>query len=578
MLAVAALFVFGAFFVSTETDADSPGEKVLFDMGNGETIWSDASGMGSIDDILRRSAADSGLDYISSAGKITINGITETTIGASSTGGSLSKSGTTGVKAVSHWVPFKWDTGSGEWVKITDISAPYAGESLAVGFYPDGIAPVETPEHQSSWTMIRGDSHQTGAQDAALSDEPAQAMWTAEIEGKGAYAAVLSAQGHVFVKYGASSAPAQSTVVCYTMEGEKVWEFTYPSVMYYELASPAIVGGYIYIPTSHGYIFKIPLVAGPGDNKENVTTLGNKPYSSLNIEERQGAMPNVAGTLTGTNFNNGPGSLVYDSGVIYVGACNGMMYCFDLDLNLIWSSQMGGAAYFFSHTVYDDYIFAGVLNGTLYIFNKVTGSIIDQELIYTRTVSGREFGSVQQISVFEEDGKYVLMFGVSDGRGMSSMIGGLGIYEFDGSSLSKRALIMEEFGLLPNYVLPVENEEFKGIYFTSSKGLFRMDTKGNYELLNDLFIAERAPMVLVNGDTIFLQSYTRGEPLYSLSLDGSIIGEYTPDSEVMDFAMTPPLIIDGWVFSGNDSGINVMYGQLDPYGGIADADTPLAYT
>ncbi|MCL2295660.1 MAG: iron chelate uptake ABC transporter family permease subunit, partial [Methanomassiliicoccaceae archaeon] len=578
VLFAVALLTISPLLVFSADAADSDSERVLFDMGNGDTVWSNVSGVGTIDDMFRRAASDCGLDYSSSGNTITVNGVTSTTIGAASAGGSLSKSGATGVKVTAKWVPFKWDSGSGKWTKISDISSPYAGGALALGFYPDGVAPVETPEHPTAWTMVRGDAEQRGAQDAVFIENKAETKWSGQFTGKGTYSAVLSAQGYVFVKYGASAPPANSVFVCYTMDGNEVWKFTYPSMVYFELATAAIIGDFVYIPTSNGYIFKIPLKDGPGNNNENVITLGNKPYSSLDMENRQGAMPNIAGPLTGYNFNNGPGSLVYDSGVIYCGACNGMMYCFDLNLNLIWSKQMEGAAYFFSHTVYEDYLFAGALNGTLYAFDKASGNIIDQVSVYTRTISGNQYGSVQQVSVFKENGKYVLMFGVSDGRGLSSMIGGIGIYEFDGSKLSKKTLITEEFGLVANYILPVDKGGFKGVYLTSSKGLFRIDLNGNYELMNEKFTSAKAPMVLVNGENIYLQDYPVDGSIYILSLDGKILRAYAPESEVKNFSMAPPLIMDGWVFSGNDSGLNVVYGAFPEYGGGEGADTPLIYT
>ena len=578
MVAVAALVIMSSLMFTVNTDAGGSSDKVLFDMGNGSTVWSDINGTGTIDDVLRKAASDSGFEYSSSSGKITLNGLTETTIGGAAAGGSLGSPGATGKKVTAKWTPFVWDSENGKWVKVTNINSAYPGGSLAIGFYSDGQVPTETPDHPKSWTMIRGDAHQTGAQDAVASEEKAELKWSSEIKNKGVYAAVLYAQDRIFVKHGASAPPASSTFVCYSMDGEMLWKIEFPSVMYYEITTPAIVGDNIYVPTSHGYILKIPLIEGPGENNENVTTFGNVKYNSLNTSDKVGAIPSVTAPLTGMKFNNGPGSLVYDSGVIYVGSCNGMIYCFDLDLNLIWSQQLGGCAYFFSHTVYNGYIFAGALDGKLYAIDKTNGKVIDNILVYTRTVSGREYGSVQQVAVFEEAGKYVLMFGVSDGRGLNSMIGGIGIYVFDGSKLSKRALIMDEFGLVPNYVLPIDNDEFRGVYFTGSKGLFRVDISGKTELINSDFNTQRAPMTLVNGDSIYIQSYTINEPIYVVSLDGRIKNAYTPNTAVTNFSMNPPLIIDGWLFSGNDSGLNVSYGSLPRYGGGNEGETPLIFT
>ncbi|MCL2510338.1 MAG: iron chelate uptake ABC transporter family permease subunit, partial [Methanomassiliicoccaceae archaeon] len=239
---------------------------------------------------------------------------------------------------------------------------------------------------------------------------------------------------------------------------------------------------------------------------------------------------------------------------------------------------MGGCGYFFSPTVYEDYVFAGALNGRLHAVDKSTGSLIDETKVYTTTVSGREYGLVQQPSVFKEDGKYVLMFGVSDGRGMSSKVGGIGIYEFDGNKFSKRELILDEFSLIANYVLPVENDEFKGVYFSSFKGLYRIDTNGNFDLLNDSILAVKAPMVLVNGDSIYIQGYAKNDNIYIMSLDGTIKKAYSPESDVINYSMSSPLVIDGWVFSGNDSGVNAIYGEFPTVGDADATETPLIFT
>jgi hypothetical protein len=372
-------------------------------------------------------------------------------------------------------------------VKIADISAAYTGGALAFGFFTAGQVPSETPEHRNSWTMIRGNAQQTGAQDTVIPEGmPAELKWIENPVIKGVYSAVLYAQGYVFIKFGPSAQPFESTFACYTVEGDKVWEFSFPAVNNFDICSSAIIGDYIYIPSSYGYIFKVPWKVGPGANNENVTTFGGKVINKLDINNREGALPNVTAPLTGWTFNNGPSSISYDSGVIYFGACNGMVYCYDLNLNLIWSYQTGGCGYFFAPTIYKDYLFIGALDGTLNVLDKKSGALIDKAVVYTKTMSSKTYGGVQQISVFEENSKMVLMFGVSDGRGLSAMTGGVGVYEFDGSKLTKRVLILEKFGLVSNCALPVENSGFKGIYFTGTKGLFRIDVNGNYELLNDM--------------------------------------------------------------------------------------------
>ena len=593
MMVAALLIVTPLMIISDNTgnaaNSSSSGEKVLFDMGNGDTIWSDISSMGTIDAVLRATANSNGLDYSSSGNTITVNEVTTKTIGAKASGGSLSKPGTTGKTETAGWIPYVWNTNDKQWAVVSDISLPYTGGYLALGFYPSGQVPTETPDNQSSWTMIMGDAQQSGAQSTTAvssSDGTAQLSWVGRISGLGGVdAAVLSAQGYIFVKYNAAKAPGNAAFVCYTQSGTKVWEFDYPCMVNYELSTPIIVGNYVYVPATYGYIFKVPLIAGPGANNQNVTTFNGTQYGSLDIANREGAMPSSTGSLSGITYNVGPGSLIYDSGAIYCQSCNGMVYCFDLNLNLLWSSQMGGCGYFFSPTVYDNYIFTGALNGSVYVFDKANGQLIDQASVYN--VNNR--GSVQAVSVFEDNGEYTLIFGMSDGNGMNSMVGGIGVYTFDGSKLTKKVLITGPFGLVANYCLPINTNSFTGVYFTSVNGIFSVDTNGNYKLLNDLqggAIPIKAPMLLINGNLIYIQGYSIGSPIYTALLDGTFQGEFalrgvkTADgtASILNYSMSPVLVIDGWIYSSNDSGINAIQGTFSSYAASSsDAGTPLIY-
>jgi len=199
--------------------------------------------------------------------------------------------------------------------------------------------------------------------------------------------------------------------------------------------------------------------------------------------------------------------------------------------------------------------------------------------VYTRTVNGKDYGSVLAVAAFENNGIYTLAFGVSDGRGLNVLVGGVAIYTFDGSKLSKRSLNTSAFGVVSNYVLPVTTESFEGIYVSASNGIFSVDLDGNYVLLNDKITTIRAPMVLVNGDSIYVQGYSINEPLYVLSLDGTIRSTFVaPKEGAANFSMAPALSMDGWVFLGNDSGVNAAYGTFQVYQGQnGSSGIPLIY-
>jgi len=568
-------------FSGLSSDADTTDDMLLWDMGNGKTEWINVkttSGTNSIDDVLKETSAGN-FNYDSSGITITINGKTDTTIGNDPPGtGSFTVSGYTGIKVTSAWKAYKW-TSSKEWVPVTDLSESYSGGHLALGFYPDGIVPNETPEYRTSWTMVRGDAEQTGAQETdRTSTEPATVKWT-ESRGKssGVLAAMTYVQNYVFVKFSTGSG-LDPVVQCYDIQsGDLKWEFKYPGMMNYETGTPIIIGDHIYVPAAEGYIFKMPWRTGPGvyDNVTgtyaDATTFNGDPFIRNDLEVRKDAIPLVTGaTLTGFEYNTGPGSLVYDSGVIYCMSSNGMAYCFDMDLNLIWSYQMGGHAYYISPTVYDDYVFTGALNGSLYALDKRTGECIDSKSVFVRTLYGSDYGSVSAVSVFKNGAAdYTLMFSISDGRGMSSTIGGLGIYEFEMKGtkmeLSRTAVITDVFGLTSNYLLPVDTPEFRGIYFAPTRGLFKVDLAGNYTLLNNSMYPVKAPLTLLNGQSIILSSYEPGKPIYEVGFNGEFKSIWTPSSTVRNYGMSPALFIGDQIFIGNDAGLIVGTGAFPVY-------------
>ena len=179
------------------------------------------------------------------------------------------------------------------------------------------------------------------------------------------------------------------------MDGTEVWTFHIPGIAYYETVTPVILGDYIYTTSCLGFIFKLPWRTGPGVDDSDVTIFGNAPYVRDDVIAKLGAIPYETGaTLTGKLYSTGPSSLIANSGSIYLNSSNGMTYCFDKDLNLIWSQQRYGHSYYISPTVYDNYVFTGALNGTLYVFDKRTGDNIASELVYERIIYGKPYGNV----------------------------------------------------------------------------------------------------------------------------------------------------------------------------------------
>jgi ABC-type Fe3+-siderophore transport system, permease component len=559
-----------------DTEAAAPDDMLLIDMGNGQTTWYDITTQTgeSISDVLKRVSESNGHTYSESTGTITLDEKTSTEVGGAATTpvGTFTESGRTGFTITSFWTAYEWSV-TGGWVEVSSLASAYTGGHLALGFYPSGVVPIETPEYRTAWTMIRGDAEQTGAQEATRTSEELIALlpeWThTNGNQSGVLAAITYAQDHVFVKYskGKTTSPA---VECYDLsDGGLIWRFDYPGINNYETATPVIAGDYIYIQSGLGYIFKFSWKAGPGPANMNVTTFNGVAFDIDDINDRVGAIPyETDAPLTGMTYSTGAGSLVFDSGAIYCLASNGMVYCLDMDLNLIWSYQMGGHTYYLSPTVYDDYVFAGALNGSLYVIDKKTGVCHDNKTIYTHTSSGGGLsGSVGATSVFENNNNLILMFSFSDGRGMSSTVGGIGICSFDTSTkkLGTPKITTGVFGLTPNYLLPIDTPEFTGVYFAPTKGLYKMDTAGTYTLLNNKIYSTKAPITLLNGKTIILTNYEPGKPLYEMGLDGKIISLWTPKTTIRQYGMSPALFIGNLILVGNDAGMFGGTGAFPAY-------------
>ena len=341
--------VFACMLLALPFAAAVPEEEstvpVLMDYGNGSTEWGEAPMTGTVSGAIEAAFPGTGFGW---TGEITVDGSGSVSTGGTASGGSYTEPGATGNVATASWKVYLWNGSAWE---ETSPSSQCNGP-VAIGLYPDGFVPTETPDHRTSWTMIRGDSSQTGAADAVFSStEPSSVKWT---DRGSAYAAMLHAGGYVFVKYGCGT-DLRASVVCYKLEtGDKVWEFTYPGISNYETGTPVIVGDMIYIPSALGYVFSFDWRVGPGTldaftgmySGDVVMTDAfgiPRTYTDGDVDEMVGAISNSTATLEGTTYNAGNTSIVYDRGALFFSNTNGMVYCLDTSLNLIWSYQTGGS-------------------------------------------------------------------------------------------------------------------------------------------------------------------------------------------------------------------------------------------
>ncbi|MDL2231848.1 iron chelate uptake ABC transporter family permease subunit, partial [Porphyromonadaceae bacterium OttesenSCG-928-L07] len=525
-----------------DVSADDSTVEVLFDMGNGETYWTSSVEV-TYETISSDAASNAGLSF-STVPVVEINGISSTTVEQKDyddadypnlkrvTGNGVGRSpfASSGADIQSSWNLYGWDNVASEWVllPISDIGDDCTHSAIAWGFYPNSVIPTETPENKRSWTMMRGDSASTGNQGSDPAVQEAELSWSKEYA-KGSdfvCATPLVAGDKVFIVAGGSSTSGVSISIlprlyCYDrITGDELWVHEYDIGAGYETASPALVNGYIYLPTTNGNIYKISTEDG------SVAMRLELPMS-----------PADGTTLTGSTYQTGAASMIYDSGVLYFGSSNGTIYCCNLNLEVLWMYQTTGCIYYNSPTVDGDRLYVGAYDGKLYSLDRFTGDDVNSVEVYQK-------GLVNSIIVVDD----TIIMPYSDGKGMNTLLGGIAAYNMDLTLKWKK----DDLGLVSNYMVKVDD----GVLVSSEKGIFRMDAAdGNKTLLNDSFGTVKAPMTLVNGDTLYIQQYKAGGSIFTMELDGTVTGEFKgmPSSR-SSYSMCTVVVIDGWIYSGNDKG------------------------
>lgn len=504
---------------------------MLFDMGNGLTTWYDVSS-GTMSEVI--TGALSGHDVDLSDG-ISVDGRKTVKIG----------------NTVSSWRYYVWDGGWKDSTASFDPSSEFTSGSFAIAFYPEGISPVETPEYRSAWTMIRGNAMSTGYQTSSEPTGDGKVEWSYSYGNSNYVCATILVEGpHAYVLAGGgyTSAMHNPTLYCYDrFTGEELWSFEYGRGAGYETATGAIIGDRIYIPATEGILYSIPLSGDPD---------GIKQLQIPKILDH---------TIIGSPYATGAASLVYDSGVLYFGSSNGYVYCVDLDLNVIWKSEIGGFGYYASPTVYDGVVYYGALDGVLYAFDQVTGDLIDsvQVCSYEETNSKGEvkkYGSANPVVIVGDQ----IMLSFSDGKGMNSVYGGVASYRMTSTGFVE-VFKTNDPGLSSSYVLPVETSDFKGVYGLNYHGLFRVSTDGKYEVLKEVDSKFKAPLVLINGDTLYASTYDLPGKILVFGLNGDVKGILDRPEDSDSYCMTAPVVIDGKIYNGTDGGAFAYSGLIAMY-------------
>jgi iron complex transport system permease protein len=563
---VALLAVVSVQAITDDSSADASDNKFLVDFGNGYTMWFELKSGETVADSIKNSLSATPLVF--SDDLTMIDNMSKVTIGGASTGGSITEPGMTGNTSVCEWHFFKLN--NGEWIECAGSDAA-DGSPLAVAYYPEGIIPVETPEYNSSWTTIQGDSWNSANQTTTIESEQTGEVWKyvpayGGEDPNGLYGGALVAREYAILKFGnAGKTSGLSATTAFNYKtGEKIWSFESLNKTM-DTTSALVVGQYVYIGSNNGHLYKFNWKEGPGEGNVNVTTIGGAKW-----DDEKAVVPSKTIDIEwqvsyGCTFT----SLVCDSGAIYVKAYNGMTYCFDLDLNLLWSYQMEGHNYYNTPTVFDGYVFAGCYDGTLYVMDQKTGELITKTPIYQSTDSrGLKWGSAATPQVFKnDDSTYTVIVTYSDGKGMSSEVSSMMILTFDGSELTAIKDFRRELNSTSAFVTRYETEDFKGVIAQFRGGLYKIDLTGDYELITDIVSGSNsthnAP-VLVNNSTIYVTTNSSLSPMRTIEYDLAT-GEYGVNNGIADYSMVNPVVINGYALICDDSGIYVFYSTYPEY-------------
>ena len=87
-----------------------------------------------------------------------------------------------------------------------------------------------------------------------------------------------------------------------------------------QMACPMIAGGKVYVPTTNGPIYSFDIHDGPGAGDSNVIKV-DTPLKTVDLEYK-------------SSYGIGPAAIVFNSGCLFLKANNGMIYCFNTDLEL----------------------------------------------------------------------------------------------------------------------------------------------------------------------------------------------------------------------------------------------------
>lgn len=560
VLSVMAILLLAVISMSA-LDADAS-DRILVDFGNGNYQWFENRGGSTFETVLENSVDDQGI----------IDDIR-----ASHTDDCA-------------WRCYQWDDG---WIdKGTDLAQSCLG-SIAFGYYPDGFAPVSTPEFPISWTTLSGSSSASNVSVSHGQMEPKVPVEWYNTYTTGYVDSGLVVAGDMLYHttggaYGATSGDEDAWV--YALDrftGGVVWKYHGIKGAGYEVTTPVIIGDYLVVTFTCGDAICFDRFTGEILDRIEVAIDPPTDQDGDVIWE-------------GRVFQTGGTTPVYDSGRIYFGTSAGLVVCLKLSSEGLFEDcweysppcerdasgqYIGtrGCFYFHAPTIGKidgkRMLFIGSYEGYVYALDADTGDEIWVERVIDMRDDNRAApgtpGSAASVSL-SPDGSHLLV-GCTDGALFSLEGYLLALNPRTGERLQVGG---EDWRLDALFTSPVVTES--GFYtyvsplsagsqrFPASDGgevnattaIYKFDWDGkvvwksqDYQMIKGALTLD-ADGILYGTDYSAGAFWPTGGALTAIDSSSGeevwrvLLSPYSEDS----YSMVPPTVIDGKIYTGNDFG------------------------
>ena len=543
------------------SSADSSENSVLVDFGNGAYRWYPNSGGSTFDAVLSSSVDASTADTVRNQHT-----------------------------ADCYWRLYTWDDG---WTdRGTDLSAGCSG-TIAYGYYPEGFAPVSTPEYRDSWTTLGGSSSATnisvshGQRDPQLPVEWYNTYTTGYVDSGLVVAGDMLYHTTGGVYEGAGEDADAWVYALDRFSGSIVWKYREPKGAGYEVTTPVIIGNYLVVTFTNGDVVCFDRFTG--NVKDSMQVPVDAPLDSSG---------NVI--WDGRTFQTGGTTPVYDSGRIYFGTSAGTVMALRLSsdghFSTAWTYEppatedssgytgTRGCFYYHAPTVHDvdgtRMLFIGNYEGYVHALNADTGEAIWVKRVIDMRADNRAApgtpGSAASVSLSPDGSK--LIVGCSDGALFSLEGYLLALNPLTGTELTRSdSTAWKLDGLFTSpvvtdggfytYVSPLSagSDTFPkadGSKDTVTNSVYYFNWDGEvvwktaeYQMIKGALTLD-ADGVLYGTDYSAGAFWPTGGALTAWdSSDGSeiwrvLLSPYSQDS----YSMVQPTVIDGKIYTGNDFG------------------------